>query len=56
MGYRDSQVEAESVFATMEKDPLPGTFQGLLPPALVRVEWNGKGGGKDKCPSPVDVT
>lgn len=56
MGYRDSQVEAESVFATMEKDPLPGTFQGLLPPALVEGGWNGKGGGKDRGPSPMDVT
>ena len=35
MGYRDSQVEAEILFATMKKDPLPGSFQGLLPSAPV---------------------
>lgn len=34
----------ESLFATMEKDPLPGTFQGLLPSALVEggMEWEGR--------------
>lgn len=53
MGYRDSQVEAESLFATIEKDPLPGTFPGCLPSALVEggMEWEGR--RKRQMPQPL---
>lgn len=45
-------MEAESVFATMEKDPLPGIFQGLLPPALVEGGWKGREEEKTEAPAP----
>lgn len=52
MGYRDAQVE-HSLSATMEKDPLPGTFP---PSALVEggTEWDGR--RKTDAPAPLDVT